>query len=67
MSQNTYDLETVRKRIVEEMADSFDEELEMELDDGYPGGAQVPTQADQDARKLYFRELFRLQGELVKL
>ena len=55
------------RRLRSDMLDSFDEELEMELDDGYPGGAQVPTQADQDARKMYFRELFRLQGELVKL
>ena len=55
------------RRLRSDMLDSFDEELEMELDDGYPGGAQVPTQADQDARKMDFRELFRLQGELVKL
>ena len=55
------------RRLRSDMLDSFDEELEMELDDGYLGGVQAPTQADQDARKMYFRELFRLQGELVKL
>ena len=55
------------RRIRSDMLDSFDEELEMELDDGHSSGLDAPTQADQDARKLYFRELFRLQGELVKL
>jgi polyphosphate kinase 2 len=55
------------RRLRSDMLDSFDEELEMELDDGYLSGVHEPTQADQDARKMYFRELFRLQGELVKL
>ena len=55
------------RRIRSDMLDSFDEELEMELDDGHSSGLDAPTQADQDARKMYFRELFRLQGELVKL
>ncbi|MDH4480877.1 MAG: polyphosphate kinase 2 [Rhodoferax sp.] len=55
------------RRIRSDMLDSFDEELEMELDDGHSGGVDAPTQADNDARKMYFRELFRLQGELVKL
>jgi len=55
------------RRIRSDMLDSFDEELEMELDDGHSSGLEAPTQADQAARKIYFRELFRLQGELVKL
>ncbi len=55
------------RRIRSDMLDSFDEELEMELDDGHSSGLDAPTQADHDARKMYFRELFRLQGELVKL
>jgi polyphosphate kinase 2 len=55
------------RRIRSDMLDSFDEELEMELDDGHSSGVGAPTQADQDTRKMYFRELFRLQGELVKL
>jgi polyphosphate kinase len=53
----------------EEVADSFDEELELELDDERIGellddSAQT---AEKAARQLYFKELFRLQGELVKL
>jgi polyphosphate kinase 2 len=49
-------------RIQNELLDSLDEELEMELDDGRVGD----TTHWMD-RRLYFRELFRLQGELVKL
>jgi polyphosphate kinase 2 len=53
----------------EEVADSFDEELELELDDERIGellddSAQT---AEKAARQLYFKELFRLQRELVKL
>ena len=55
------------RRIRSDMLDSFDEELEMELDDGHSSGVGAPTEAEQDTRKMYFRELFRLQGELVKL
>ncbi|MDR3437278.1 polyphosphate kinase 2 [Telmatospirillum sp.] len=58
-------------RIDAEMADSFDEELEMELDDDrlarlldIDGGNLDRPTLD---RNLYFRELFRLQRELVKL
>jgi len=58
-----------RKRA--DLIDSLDEELEMELDDARldrlieVGGASEDT-GDLD-RSFYFKELFRLQGELVKL
>jgi polyphosphate kinase 2 len=53
------------QRAQEEILDSMDEELEMELDDDRlsadgEAGSSVP-------RNVYFKELFRLQGELVKL
>jgi len=53
------------QRAQEEILDSMDEELEMELDDGRltpdgQEGSSIP-------RNIYFKELFRLQGELVKL
>ena len=53
------------RRAQEEILDSMDEELEMELDDDRlsPDGEE----ASQIPRNVYFRELFRLQGELVKL
>jgi polyphosphate kinase len=59
-------------RIHREMVDSFDEELEMELEDGELPDDQKPNtteehQAHAQFRSFYFRELFRLQGELVKL
>jgi len=59
------------RRIHEEIADSFDEELEMELDDDrltklLDGMSNNPDRETLD-RRVYFQELFRLQSELVKL
>ena len=59
------------RRIDAEMADSFDEELEMELDDDRLEKlldiyGKYPDRPTLD-RNIYFRELFRLQAELVKL
>ncbi len=54
-----------------EMVDSFDEELEMEIDDvrlaGLLGDLSDHPEQETIDRRLYFKELFRLQGELVKL
>ena len=60
------------QRIHRELVDDFDEELEMEREDWeavVPGAEAKPTAADADAkdRRTYFTELYRLQGELVKL
>ena len=59
------------RRVHGEMIDSFDEELEMEIDDTRLAAllGEVSEEADEMSidRKLYFSELFRLQGELVKL
>ncbi|MBK7354492.1 polyphosphate kinase 2 [Propionivibrio sp.] len=60
------------QRIHEAMLDSFDEELEMEFDDNRMNsliGELANTGSDETAqgRNFYFKELFRLQGELVKL
>lgn len=58
------------RHMYDDIIDSFDEELEMELDDERldaiareHGQAPAP---DMD-RRVYFRELLRMQGELVKL
>jgi len=60
--------EQMMQRVYLDLIDSYDEELEMELDDrlidGDSGGR---TSEEKEQRRLYFRELFRLQGELVKL
>ncbi len=62
--------EDLTRRIQAEIADSFDEELEMELDDGRLAalvGDPAEAQAAGLERRSYFRELFRLQHELVRL
>ena len=61
-----------KRRVTAEMLDSFDEELEMEIDDDRMDElvteATTPGQRITDLdRRFYFKELFRLQGELVKL
>lgn len=64
--------EELMRRIRNELIDSYDEELEMELEDRTLAeltGEETPGHSAQDKerRRQYFRELFRLQGELVKL
>ena len=60
------------KRVHRELIDDYDEELEMEREDWEhvaPGQPARPVEEDssREARNLYFKELFRLQGELVKM
>jgi polyphosphate kinase 2 len=60
-----------KQRINGEMLDSLDEELEMEIDDDrlaelLADMSEHPPSETLD-RRIYFKELFRLQGELVKL
>lgn len=69
------------ERFNNEMMDSFDEELEMELDDErmdqilneFADASEIyglhteKSQTSVSDRQTYFKELFRLQGELVKL
>jgi polyphosphate kinase 2 len=58
-------------RIHQEMADDFDEELEMEIDDHRLERMLADMEENPGRelidRRVYFKELFRLQGELVKL
>ena len=53
-------------RIHQEMLDSFDEELELEIDDERLSGDPETVERKLERQK-YFKELLRLQGELVKL
>ncbi len=63
----------ISKLVEAEMIDTFDEELEMELDDSRLEKLLGDlAETDEDAhvglgRGVYFRELFRLQTELIKL
>jgi len=66
------DHEQLVKRLRRELADNYDEEFELELEDRtldemVESGVDTDSEAYQASRKLYFRELFRMQGELVKL
>ena len=62
---------SIHDRIHAEMMDSFDEELELEIDDDLLDALTTEFEGDTSEktvdRHLYFKELFRLQGELVKL
>ena len=53
-------------RIREDMLDSLDEELEMEIDEHAVDGGQDPLLSKSE-RLQYFKNLLHLQGELVKL
>lgn len=57
-------------RVRRDIVDSYDEELELELEDrpfDAHGQEMALTDEEKASRRTYFRELLRLQGELVKL
>jgi polyphosphate kinase len=60
------------RRVHRELIDDYDEELEMEREDWEHTEAGAPARpvekdASRESRNRYFKELFRLQGELVKM
>ncbi|MFY7866934.1 polyphosphate kinase 2, partial [Roseateles sp.] len=56
------------QRMQADLIDSYDEELEMEIDDrAFDEGSGSFSPEQRAQRRAYFKELFRLQGELVKL
>ncbi|MEJ1128748.1 polyphosphate kinase 2 [Variovorax sp. CCNWLW225] len=62
------DHEDLMQRIARDLIDSYDEELELEIEDRNIDDLDPAARAtDKAARQAYFKELFRLQGELVKL
>ena len=70
------DRDELVRRLEADLIDGYDEELELEIEDRYYEGVEdadpkIPrapsAAAERLARQTYFRELFRLQGELVKL
>ena len=68
---NSIDDELIQ-RVKRDLTDSYDEELELELDDLDVGELPEISQENgsvqyKAARRLYFRELFRMQAELIKL
>ena len=65
------DPEEIIRRIRRDLADGYDEELEMEIEDRHPlpgtSERRLKGRSERDYRQKYFRQLFRLQAELVKL
>ena len=64
--------EALVQRIRRDLADSYDEELELELEDRNldtleDSTLDVTSAQYKEDRRQYFRELFRMQAELVKL
>jgi len=64
--------EDLVQRIRRDLADGYDEELELELEDRNldamaESGLDAESQEYRDHRRRYFQELFRMQGDLVKL
>ena len=60
------------QRIKHDLADSYDEEFELELEDRNldalaDSGLDISSESYKEERRRYFRELFRMQAELVKL
>ena len=64
---NALDADALMQRIAHDLIDSYDEELELEIEDREVDDVGVHSPSDKLARQQYFKELFRLQGELVKL
>ena len=70
-AQPPLDHEQLIQRIRRDLLDSWDEEIEMDVEDYHPlpdlpdGGAN--GSGERDYRRNYFQQLFRLQAELVKL
>ncbi len=72
MDSKTPDPQPLAERLQDEMLDNLDEELELEFDDHRLEAALGELGADRPKedlldRRSYFRELLRLQRELIKL
>jgi polyphosphate kinase len=70
MSESPLDHDELVLRISRDLADSYDEELEMEIEDHHPipdAPATTDAHEEKEYRRHYFSQLFRMQAELVKL
>jgi polyphosphate kinase 2 len=70
MSESPLDHDELVLRISRDLADSYDEELEMEIEDHHPLPGTPETtdvHGEKEYRRHYFSQLFRMQAELVKL
>lgn len=66
-----FNQEEIAARLQRDLLDTYDEEIESEIDDLIVGGLIDKSSNSQpeskEFRRLYFKELIRLQAELVKL
>jgi len=65
-------IKDLHERLHRDLMDGFDEELELDIEDRSPAeylgdNSLIRGDAYKLGRHLYFKELFRLQGELIKL
>src|SRR5271166_6257666 len=70
MSKPPFDRDELMLRISRDLADGYDEELEMEIEDRHPLPSltsAAETETEKAYRQDYFQQLFRQQAELVKL
>jgi polyphosphate kinase len=70
MSKSPLDHDELVLRISRDLADSYDEELEMEIEDRHPlpdTPQKTDAREEKEYRRHYFSQLFRMQAELVKL
>jgi len=61
------DTDALIQRIARDLVDSYDEEIELEIEDRDLHELETGELRDKAGRQAYFKNLFRLQGELVKL
>ncbi|MDQ7959079.1 MAG: polyphosphate kinase 2, partial [Pseudomonadota bacterium] len=66
-SFQNHDQDELMQRIARDLVDSYDEEIELELEDRNLDELEGRQPEGKAARQAYFQTLFRLQGELVKL
>jgi polyphosphate kinase len=62
------DQDALMRRISRDLADGFDEELELEIEDRdpLPGHRPAGDESSKEYRRYYFEHLLRLQAELIK-
>ena len=62
-----FDAQDLMQRIANDLMDSYDEELELEIEDRNVDEAGDLVATDKLERQRYFRTCFACRGELVKL
>src|SRR5262249_36304664 len=69
MNPTTSTPDDLAARLQRDFLDGLDEELELELEDQISAEPKSPEvkAAEKDSRRIYFKDLLRLQSELIKV